>query len=136
MWHILEQSAHPIRLYCVHHRKTLSDMIFMLGSMKLKIRSFGAFVILARWWQSKQVVLVQKSVMCLRKCHVAAGGGRELWHRAWRCWRRRQQVVSISPPPLHGSLAEFLLLSSLSFLPVTLDSVVRECGLLDGWMDG
>ena len=66
MWHILEQSAHPIRLYCVHHRKTLSDMIFMLGSMKLKIRSFGAFVILARWWQSKQVVLVQKSVMCLR----------------------------------------------------------------------
>ena len=30
MWHILEQSVHPIRLYWVHHNKTLSDLLFML----------------------------------------------------------------------------------------------------------
>ena len=69
---------HPMRLrYCVHHmnKKTLSDLLFMPGSMKLKIRSVGAFATLARWWQSKQVVHVQKSVTRLRKCHVAAAAG-------------------------------------------------------------
>ena len=104
--------------------------------MKLKIRSVGAFATLARWWQSKQVVHVQKSVTRLRKCHVAAAAGGNSGIAS--------RMALLAATATDSRWCQFRLLhegvlggiSAPSFPSPWILLYVTAVYSMDGWMDG